>query len=60
MLENYKNKKVKIFLVIGEQEIIYTGQILEEDPTHFRFKDKFGETLLLAKDALKQVKEVAE
>ena len=58
MLEEYNKKKVQIFLQIGEDTIIYTGFILEENETHFKFRDKFNKELLLAKDSLKQVKEV--
>jgi len=58
VLEEWKNKQVKIFLTINEQPVIYTGQILEETETHFRFRDKFGQELLLSKQALQQVKGV--
>jgi len=56
VLEEWKNKQVKIFLTINEQPVIYTGKILEETETHFRFRDKFGQELLLSKTALQQVK----
>lgn len=58
MLETYFGKTVQIFVEIDDRTLIYTGKILEETETHFRFLDKFGKELLLSKQALQQVKGV--
>ena len=56
MLEKYKNKKVLIFLLIGEKQLTYEGQIKHENETHFEFTDKLGQDLIFSKDTLKQIK----
>lgn len=58
MLEEWKNKQVKIFLTINGEPITRTGQILETDKKLFRFKDKFGETETFAISTIQQIKEV--
>jgi len=60
MLEKWIGKKVKIFLMLDEQQLVYTGKIIKEYETHFDFIDKYNKPLLLNKDDLKQVKEVPE
>lgn len=57
MLEEWIGKQVKIFLQIGQDDIIRTGQILEADDSFFKFKDKFGNTETFAISAIQQIKE---
>ena len=55
-LKEYKNRKVKI-LITGSNnvELTYTGYVIEDTPTHFKFSDKYGDTLLFSKTRLLEV-----
>ena len=57
MLEEWQNKQIKIFLQIGQEDIIRTGEILEANETLFKFKDKFGKIETFAITAIQQIKE---
>jgi hypothetical protein len=57
MLEEWIGKQIKIFLLIGQDDIIRTGQILEANDTFFKFKDKFGNIETFAISAIQQIKE---
>ena len=56
MLDSWMGKRVKIFLLVGQQEIIRTGHILEANETLFKFKDKFGKKETFAISTIQQIK----
>ncbi|MFA6074010.1 MAG: hypothetical protein WC758_07885 [Candidatus Woesearchaeota archaeon] len=52
------NQKYKIVLKIGNELSYYTIIVIEEDSTHFRFKDKFKKEFIFSKDLIKSVREI--
>ena len=58
MFEEWIGKQVKIFLQIGQDDIIRTGQILETGESHFKFQDKFGNVETFSNEAAQQIKGV--
>lgn len=52
------NKKYKIVLELNGEISYFTAKIIDEDDTHFKFEDKFGEELVKSKDTIKSVKEL--
>ena len=51
-------KKYKIVIQIGREISYYTAEILEENDTHFRFKDKLGKEYTFSKDSIKKIREI--
>ena len=46
-------KIYKLTLEINGKISYFTAEILEEDETHFKFKDKYGKELTKSKDTIK-------
>jgi len=59
-LEPFLEKKVKITISNGYEELHYTGLILDVDETHVLFKDKFGKQMFLRIDQILRLSESNE
>ena len=46
-------KTYKLTLEIQEKISFFTAEIIDEDDTHFKFKDKYGKELTKSKDTIK-------
>ena len=46
-------KIYKLTLEIGGKISFFTAEIIDEDDTHFKFKDKYGKELTKKKDTIK-------
>ena len=60
MFEEWLGKRVKLFLLIGDQELIRTGHIIEIEETHILFRDKFGREETFAISTVQQIQGAEE